>query len=116
MSTITEDQLEKLCLDWFREEGYEIAFGPDIAHEGEKPERADYREVILPSRLLDALQRINPHIPKAVIEEQVVYFLGKPEHPVLIQNNRKSQKYLLNGVPVEYTDKDEKKGRPCATH
>ena len=109
MSTITEDQLEKLCLDWFKEEGYEIAYGPDIAHDGEKPERADYREVILTSRLLDSLQRINPHIPKAVLEEQVVYLLGKPEHPVLIQNNRKFQQYLLNGVPVEYTDKDEKK-------
>ena len=106
---ITEDHLEKRCLDWFKEEGYEIAYGPDIAHDGEKPERADYRQVILTSRLLDALQRINPHIPKAVLEEQAVYLLGKPEHPVLIQNNRKFQQYLLNGVPVEYTDKDEKK-------
>ena len=46
MSTITEDQLEKLCLDWFKEEGYEIAYGPDIAHDGDAPERADYRQVI----------------------------------------------------------------------
>ena len=106
---ITEDQLEKLCLSWFLEEGYKIAYGPDIAHDGDRPERADYRQVILTSPLLDSLQRINPHIPKAVLEEQVVYLLGKPEHPALIQNNRIFQQYLLNGVPVEYNKKDEKK-------
>ena len=31
---ITEDQLEKLCLDWFREGGYEYVNGYDIAHDG----------------------------------------------------------------------------------
>jgi len=50
--------------------------------------------------LLDALQRINPHIPQATLEEQVVHVLGKPEHPVLIPNNRQFQRYLLDGVPV----------------
>jgi type I restriction enzyme R subunit len=32
---ITEDQLEQICLEWFREGGYEYAFGPDIAHDDE---------------------------------------------------------------------------------
>ena len=27
---ITEDQLEQLCLDWFREGGYEYAYGPEL--------------------------------------------------------------------------------------
>jgi len=31
---ITEDQLEQICLEWFREGGYEYAFGPDIANHG----------------------------------------------------------------------------------
>ena len=86
---INEDQLEQLCLDWFREGGYEYANGYDIAHDGESPERADYRQVVLTGRLLDGLQRINPHIPSATLEEQVVHVLTKPEHPALIQNNRK---------------------------
>ena len=106
---ITEDQLEQLCLDWFREGGYEYAYGPEIAHDGEAPEREDYKQTLLTGRLLDALQRINPHIPKAALDEQVVHVLTKPESPVLIQNNRKFQQYLLDGVPVEYTDGDEKK-------
>lgn len=106
---ITEDQLEQLCLTWFREGGYEYAYGPEIAYDGEVPERVDYRQVVLSGRLLDVLQRINPHIPVATLEEQAVHLLTKPEHPVLIQNNRNLQRYLLDGVPVEYTDKDEKK-------
>ena len=47
---ISEDQLEQLCLEWFRAGGYEYIYGPDIAHDGEVPERADYRQVILPGR------------------------------------------------------------------
>jgi hypothetical protein len=31
MGMITEDQLEQLCLDWFRDQGWEYAYGPDIA-------------------------------------------------------------------------------------
>ncbi len=47
---ITEDQLEQLCLDWFREGGYEYTNGPDIGHDGVAPERADYRQVVLTGR------------------------------------------------------------------
>ena len=32
---ITEDQLEQLCLDWFRIQGYTSAYGPNIAHDGD---------------------------------------------------------------------------------
>lgn len=105
---ITEDQLEKLCLAWFGDVGYEVAFGPELAHDGTSPERSDYRQVILQGRLLAALQRINPLIPAAVLEDQVISLLGKPESPLLIQNNRQFQRWLLDGVPVEYTANDKK--------
>ncbi len=103
---ITEDQLEQICLEWFREGGYEYAFGPDIAHDGETPERADYLQVALTNRLLSAMQRINPHIPLAVLEEAAIA-ITKPETPVLIHNNRKFHRLLLEGVPVEYSDGDD---------
>ncbi|MDD4274894.1 MAG: hypothetical protein PHG14_14355 [Desulfobacter postgatei] len=60
---ITEDQLEQICLEWFREGGYETAFGPDIAHDGQMPERVDYGQVVLIGRLLAAMQKINPYVP-----------------------------------------------------
>ncbi|RLB69168.1 MAG: DEAD/DEAH box helicase [Deltaproteobacteria bacterium] len=103
---ITEDQLEQLCLKWFRESGYEYAYGPDIAPDGETPEREDYRQYVLNGRLLTALKKINPHLPLAALEE-VALTVGKPEHPILIQNNRDFHKLLLEGVAVEYRDGDE---------
>jgi type I restriction enzyme R subunit len=43
---ITKDKLEQLCLDWFRDQGWEYAYGPDIAPDSDNPERRDYRQVI----------------------------------------------------------------------
>lgn len=103
---ITEDHLEQLCLDWFRAGGYATAYGPDIAHDGDTPERSDYLQVVLTGRLLAALQKINPHIPLATLEEAAQAVI-KPESPVLIHNNRAFHKLLLEGVPVEYRDGDE---------
>lgn len=107
MKLINEDGLEQLCQAWFREGGYEIAYGPDLAPEGHAAEREDYRQVILPGRLLAALQRINPRIPPAVLQEQVVEVLGKAQSPVLVHNNRQFQRWLLEGVPVQYRVADE---------
>ncbi|EAT16356.1 type I site-specific deoxyribonuclease, HsdR family [Desulfuromonas acetoxidans DSM 684] len=103
---ITEDQLEQICLDWFCAGGYDYAFGPDIAHDGDTPERSDYQEVVLRGRLLTALQKINPHIPLESFED-AAETITKPESPVMIHNNRAFHKLLLEGVPVEFRDGDE---------
>ena len=104
----TEDQLEQLCLDWFRTGGYTYAYGPDIAFDGDTPERSDYQQVVLTGRLLASLRKINPHIPFATLEE-AAQTVTKPESPVLIHNNRVFHKLLLEGVPVEYRDGDDTK-------
>lgn len=49
--TITKEQL---CLSWFRDGGYDHALGPDTGHESAAPERADYHQMVLLSRLVDA--------------------------------------------------------------
>lgn len=63
---MNEAQQEQLCLHWFQEIGYEQVFGPDIACDGPRSERQDYRQVVLLGRLLSAPQHINPHLPPAV--------------------------------------------------
>ena len=83
----TEYQLEQQYLGWFHNEGYEYANSYGIAHDGKAPEREDYKQVILKGRLLDALQRINPHIPVPALEEQVIHTLSNPENPVLIKSS-----------------------------
>ena len=105
--TITEAQLEQLCLQWFQDTGWSYAYGPDIASEGDSPERADYRTaVVLKNRLSQAVQRINPHLPPSVFET-VVHLVMTPDHPILIQNNRSFHRLLMEGVPVEFSRDDK---------
>lgn len=103
---MNEEQLETRCLDWFREKGWEVAHGPDIAPDGDSPEREDYRQVALKSQLRDAVSYINPHLPDDCIE-QVVGQALKPESPDPIVSNRAFHRILLEGVPVEYKRNDE---------
>lgn len=105
---ISEEHLEQLCLDWFRAQGYAYAYGPDLACDGDTPERCDYLQVVLTGRLITALQKINPHFPLVTLEE-AAQTITKPESPVLNHNNRALHKLLLEGVPVEYRDGDETK-------
>jgi type I restriction enzyme R subunit len=86
---ITEDHLEQLCLNWFRAGGYSYAYGPDLACDGETPERGDYLQVLLTGRLLTALQKINPHLPLATLEEATLT-VTKPES-LQIQAHQKTK-------------------------
>lgn len=98
---ITEDQLEQLCLDWFKGIGYDYVCGYDIAPDAATPERSDYRQIVLHERLLKQLQVINPHIPFATLE-QAALSVAKPESLILIQNNKAFHQLLLEGVKVEF--------------
>lgn len=106
---ITENELEKLSLTWFQDSGWEYRYGPDLAPEGEAPERADYHQVMLPGRLLEALRRLNPNITEPILEE-VLSRIAKPDHPSLILNNRSFHEALLDGLPVEVEQAGEKRG------
>ena len=105
---LTENQLEKQCLDWFAEVGWELAHGPEISPDGGSLERTDYRQTVLVRRLLRALQRLNPGIPPDALEAAVQAVL-KLDHPVLEQRNRAFHRMLLDGVAVDYRAGDEVK-------
>jgi type I restriction enzyme R subunit len=85
---MTEDQLEQEVLGWLGEAGYAHIYGPDIAPDGDNPERADYRQVLLVERLRSAIDRLNPSIPAAARADalQQVVDLGIP---VLLSANRR---------------------------
>ena len=106
---MTENQLEGLTLSWFRGQGYAYAYGPDIAVDGEAPERNSYREVVLPLRLMAALARLNPAIPLPALEE-VRYRVQKPGQLSTLANNRQFHEWLIDGVPVEYVREGRKQG------
>ena len=68
---ISEDQLEQLAIQWFQDTGWNYANGADLAPEGPTPERADFRAVVLKTRLAAAVQQLNPKLPPAAVEEAV---------------------------------------------
>lgn len=98
---ISESQLEQLCLGWFADNGWEIAHGPDIAPDGDAPERQDYRQVLLLGDLDAAVRRLNPQLPETAVE-QVLAQVAHPGSLDLVVNNRAFQRLLLEGVPVTY--------------
>ena len=106
---MTEDQLEQLALTWFQDAGWEYRHGPAIAPDGETPERADYREVVLPGRLREALRRLNPDVPEGALDE-VVHRVQTLHEPSLIQSNRRFHEALIDGVPVEVEQDGAKRG------
>jgi type I restriction enzyme R subunit len=100
---ITEDQLEQLALQWFRETGWGYAHGADIAPDGATPERIDFRGVVLKARLADAVRRLNPQLPVSAIEE-VVHIVTTPTETSLSRKNRAFHRLLIDGVKVEFAD------------
>ena len=100
---ITEDQLEQLALQWFQDTGWSHANGADLAPEGATPERADFRTVILKARLGAAVQRLNPRLPPAAVEE-AVHVVTTPAETGLPRNNRAFHRLLMDGVKVEFTN------------
>lgn len=106
---MTEDQLEQETLGWLTELGYVHLYGPDIAHDGDNPERASYRDVLLIMRLRTAIARLNPQIPLAAREDALrqVLELGVP---VQLSANRLFHRLLVGGVPVQYQKDGETRG------
>jgi type I restriction enzyme R subunit len=106
---MSEDQLEQEALGWLVDAGYSHLYGPDIAPDGDSPERTHYRQVLLTDRLRAGIQRLNPAIPSVAREAalQQVLDLGIP---ALLSANRQFHKWLVTGVPVEYQKDDETRG------
>ena len=101
MTSFTEDTIERMALDELQSLGWQTAFGPDIAPDGERPERESHAEVVLKGRLRAALENINPDLPPVAIEEALRKVLT-PESPALIENNRRFHRMLTDGVDVSW--------------
>jgi type I restriction enzyme R subunit len=106
---MTEDQLEQEALGWLSDVGYTLLNGYDIAVDGATPERTDYKNTLLPFRLREAINRLNPNTPLAAREDafRQVQDLGIPS---LLSANRHFHKLLVNGVPVQYQKDGETRG------
>jgi type I restriction enzyme, R subunit len=106
---MTEDQLEQETLVWLQDVGYTHLYGPDIAHDGPRPERTGYQQVQLAFCLREAIHKLNRDIPTDAREDALkqVLDLGIPS---LLSANRHFHKLLVGGVPVQYQLDGETRG------
>jgi len=101
MTLFSEETVEQATLEWFRELGCDTRFGPDIAPDEPAAERASYDEVLLLGRLRPALERINPDLPPAAIDEALRKVQRtESQNPVI--NNHTFHRQLTEGVDVSY--------------
>ena len=110
MALVTEDQVELLSIDWFRELGYQYKCGYDIASDGDEPERIDYRSVVLQDRLQSALIRINQDIPTSTIKTALSQLIN-PNIPALMSCNRQVHQWLTKGIKVIYHQGNQEVGK-----
>ena len=105
LNTIYESDIEETSLNWLTELGYTVLHGPNIAPDTPNAERSAYNEVILTSRLRDAVAHLNPEIPADAQAEAIRKVLN-PDSPALVQNNRSFHLMLIEGIEVEYRQPD----------
>ncbi len=99
MASITENEIEEIALSYLQNLGYSYILGTDISPDGEHPER-QYNEVVLVTRLRDAIDKLNPNISQDAKEDALKKVL-RTESPNLLVNNESFHRYLTDGVDVE---------------
>jgi type I restriction enzyme R subunit len=106
-SSFTESVVEEAALAWLGELGYAIKHGPDMAVGEAEAERTDpnYRDVILESRLREALASLNPELPAEAIEDAFRKVM-RVDAPSLIERNRLVHRMFVDGIPAEYRRAD----------
>jgi type I restriction enzyme, R subunit len=65
---LTETAIEDFAIQLFEHQGYTYIYGPDISPDSATPERSRYDEIILTTRLQQALRRINPTIAPDLLQ------------------------------------------------
>lgn len=98
-NSITENDIEQIALDYLQSLGYNYLNGLDISPDGEHPER-QYIDVVLVTRLRDAIDKLNPSITQDAKEEALKKVL-RTESPNALINNETFHKYLTDGIDVE---------------
>lgn len=99
MKLITEHTIESFSIELLDKLGYEYIYAPNIAPDGETPERETYEQVLLVDRLKRAVKRINKFVP---VDAQVeaIREIQRIASPELLANNETFHRFLTEGVPV----------------
>ena len=109
MTRLTESAIEDFAIKLFERLGYSYVYAPDIAPDGEHPERGHYGEVLLAGRLEQALKRINSKLSPAMLQDafKEVQRISSPD---LLANNEAFHRLLTEGVKVSRQQDGNQRG------
>jgi type I restriction enzyme R subunit len=99
MTRITENSIEEFAIELLDKLGYEYIYAPNIAPDGETPERETYEQVLLVGRLQNAVKRINKSIA-ADAQAEAIKEIQRIASPELLANNEAFHRLLTEGIPV----------------
>ena len=102
MHTITENDIEQIALSYLQNLGYTHVWGPDISPDGDHPER-QYNQVVLTTRLRDAIDKLNPTITQDAKDDALKKVLRIESQGLAFhtETNEIFHKYLTEGIEVE---------------
>ncbi len=106
MPKLCENDIEVMTIEELENLGYTYIPGPQIAPDGDTPERQSYAEVVLVDRVHSAIAKFNPAIPYDS-QEDALKQLMRISSPDLVTNNEEFHKMFVDGVDVEYRKNGE---------
>jgi type I restriction enzyme, R subunit len=109
MPMLTESAIEAFAIKLFERLGYTYLHGPDMAPDSERPERANYADVMLGGRLAQAALRMNHRLPAAVVET-ALKDVQRAHSPDLLASNEAFHRLLTEGVPVNFQKEGDTRG------
>ena len=108
MSKMIESDIELMAVEQLEGLGYTYVYGPDIESKGNNPLRS-YKQFILESKVLDALQRLNPQLS----DEKCIEALKRItniQSPDLLSNNQSFHRLLIEGINIEIAKEGNTQG------
>ena len=110
-NSISENEIEQIALGYLKNLGYSYLNGLDISPDGEHPER-QYTEVVLRTRLRDAIDKLNPTLSQDAKEDALKKVLRVEAQCVSpLHANETFHKYLSEGVDVEVRTEEGIRGK-----
>lgn len=109
MNPLNENNLtEQSLIEWLKGQGYEYAYGPDIAPKQPGAERELFNEVVLKNRLLTSVRRFNPQLP-AEQAEQVVADIAGYHNADLTLGNKEMFTLITEGIKKTWREGGEER-------
>ncbi len=106
---MTEAEVEELALAWFQGLGYKTLHGAVIAPDGEAPERESWSQVVLATRLREAIARVNLRL-EAEAREAAFQQVMRMGGPSIEETNLACHRVLAKGLEVETRAEDRSRG------